>query len=127
MKKQILLISYSVISIVFGLILAINLDAFEFLVPISLANMLTVYFVCYMDKKVNLEGMLIYLAVLFVTFAITCNIPYQCNFEPIRLTCVKILSIMLSILGGLAGGLLRREIYQIEKKKETEVDMYGRK
>lgn len=127
LKKQALLILYSVISIVFGLIFAIDLNAFEFLIPISLANMLTVYFVCYMDNKVNFQGMVIYLVVLLVTFLVMFSIPYQYNFDTLRFVCMKSLSVMFFILGGLAGGLLRREIYQIEKKKEMEDDTYGGK
>lgn len=125
MKKQILVISYSLISIVFGLLLATVYDSFEFLIPIALANMFTSYFLCRMNERVNFKGMAIYIVLLIGTFSIMLNVPYSHQLDELRLICMKTLSVMFVILGGLAGGILRYEFYRMEKKKEKEGDRNG--
>lgn len=120
MKKQILLIVYSLISIVFGLLLATEYNSFEFLIPIPLVTMLSVYFLCRMDEKVNFKGMGVYLLSLAITFAILFIIPRSVPIDDIRLMCMEILSVMFVILGGLAGGILRYEFYRIEKEKKKD-------
>lgn len=127
MKKQILIISYSLISIIFGLALAITYDSFEFLIPIALANMFTSFFLCRMEEKVNFGGMLLYLILIAVTCAVMFIIPFPHRMEALRLSCMKILSVMFVILGGLAGGILRYEFYRMERKKDKESEGYESK
>ena len=124
--KQILLIAYTLISIVFGLWLGTAYNEFEYLIPIVLVSMFSFYFLCRMDDKINFKGVGIYLLSLMIAFTICFAIFSPSNIETIRLTSMKTLSVMFVILGTLSGGILRYKFYQWESRKETEGDVNER-
>ena len=117
LMKQIIVILYSIVAIVLGLVLGRNYDSFEFLIPISIANMFTFYTICYLEEGINWKGLCIYFALLFLTFAILLCIPAKVGVDEIRFVCMNWLSVTYTIIGVLAGGIARYKIERYERKK----------
>lgn len=124
MKKQILVIAYALISIVFGYLLSILYNTFEFLIPIILTTLLAGYFLCDFSQSIEWIGIGIYLASTALAYIILLNLNAP-DVHEARLLCMKTLSIMYAILGSLAGGILRYELYRIEQKGKNNEDTQG--
>lgn len=118
MKKQILLIGFPILTIVAGLFLSINYNAFDFLIPIILTSMFSNYFLCYMENKVNFSGMSMYVVALILTFIL--SFLYLPSYGEIRFIAMKIMSVLFVIMGGLAGVILRYKFYCCEKQKANQ-------
>lgn len=118
--KQILVISYSVLSIVLGLMLAWTYNSFEFLIPIVVANMSTFYIICNVDDCINWKGLCMYFASLFVSFSLLHSFPSPSNIDELRLICMDQMAGMCTIVGILAGGIARYKIERHEKRKEDD-------
>ena len=116
MKKQILLIVFPIITIVAGLYLAINYNAFDFLIPITLTSMFSTYFLCYMENKVNFCGMGFYISALIISYLITFRLVP--SYGELRFVAMQIMSVLFVIMGSLSGVLLRYKIHHYEKQKE---------
>lgn len=116
MKKQILLIIFPIITIVAGLYLAINHNAFDFLIPITLTSMFSTYFLCYMENKVNFLGMGLYILALIISYLLTFHLVP--SYGELRFVAMQIMSVLFVIMGSLSGVLLRYRIHRYEKQKE---------
>lgn len=120
--KQLLIIVYSIIAIVFGLLLSREHNTFEFLIPITLINMFTFYIISYLENTINWKGLCLYFAALFISFAVLLSVPYPSYVDEIRLLCMDCLSVMYTIVGVLAGGIARYKVERYERLKEGEED-----
>ena len=119
MKKQILVIAYALISIVFGYLLSISYNTFEFLIPIIITTLLAGYFLCDFSQPFDWKGIGIYLSSSALTYIILLNVCSP-DMNEARLLCMNSLSVMFAILGSLAGGILRYELYRMEQKGNNE-------
>lgn len=118
--KQLLIISYSILAVVLGVILAITYDSFGFLVPIALANLMTFYIICKVEDNINWKGLCMYFASLFISFSILFSLPLGENLDELRHLCIEQLSVMYVIIGVLSGGIARYKVERYENKKQEE-------
>lgn len=111
-KKQILLILYSVLSIIFSMLFSTTYDSFMFLIPIALTNMFVFYFICRVKNNLNWYGLIAYFLSVIASFTIMVNVEPNPLINDVRAICVNYLSFMFIIIGVLGGGILR---YKMER------------
>ena len=115
MKKQIVTIIYSLITIIIGLLFSTTYDSFSFLVFIPIATMFTSYVVCYDKDRINWRDIAYYITSLVIAFLILFNVKSNGSYiSEFRIGCMNALAVMFSILGSLAGGIFR---YKVETGK----------
>lgn len=119
-KKQILLIAYTFLAIVAGLLLTVKFDSFTFMVPILPVSMLSIYFLCWFEERANWQGCLAYVLVNGAAWYITSTLIQPMDFDNTRLFFIKLLTILFAILGSLSGGILRYKMEQLIKKERLE-------